>query len=311
MNIQRRELIMGFAGAAAAGTMAAQAQERRMTVVGYLSAGAAGPRENFLVAFREGLRQMGFIEGRNVAIEYRFANRVLDQLPDLARDLIRRPVNVIMASTRDAARAARDATADIPIVFRTGGNVGPGGNVTGVNDYGFNLWPERLGLLHDLLPRAKNITVMLGQQNENDNVTAAAQMFGLTAEIKTPESEQDIDFAFYDSAQKDAVVVSQNLFFEDRHVHMARLAAYYGLPAIFAERSFCEVGGLASYGSDYVDQERLAGIWVGRILNGEKPAVIRVLRPTKSEFVINRQTARSLGLRIPRSLLALADTVIE
>jgi putative ABC transport system substrate-binding protein len=304
---------MGFAGAAAAGTIATQAQESKMTVVGYLSAGAPGPRENFLVAFRKGLREMGFIEGRNVAIEYRFANRDLSKLPCLVDDLICTPVNVIMASTSPAAHAAKAATTAIPIVFRSGDTslAQGGGNVTGVNDYGFNLWPERFGLLHDLLPRATNIGAIVGQDGENGDVTAAAAMYGLSVEIKTAKTDQEIDNAFAHFAQKDALVVSANLLFEDRHVRMVRLAAYYGLPAFFAERFFCEVGGLASYGSDFVDQERLAGIWVGRILNGEKPAVIRVLRPTKSEFVINRQTARSLGIRIPQSLLALADAVIE
>jgi putative ABC transport system substrate-binding protein len=311
MNIQRREFIMGFAGAAAAGTIATPAQALKMTVVGYLSAGARGPREHFLAAFRKGLREMGFIEGRNVAIEYRFANRDLDRLPDLAHDLIRRPVNVIMASTRDAALAAKAATAAIPIVFRTGGMVGPGGNVTGVNDFGFDLWPERLALLHDLLPRATHIAAMLGQANEENAVTAAADKIGLSVEIKTASNEQEIDQALADIAQKDALVVSQNLLFEDRGRQMVTLAAHYRLPAFYSERSFCEIGGLASYGSDFDDQERLAGIWVGRVLKGEKPAHIRVLRPTKSEFVINRHTARILGVRVPRSLLALADAVIE
>lgn len=294
-----------------------------MTVVGYLSAGAPGPREHFLAAFRKGLSEMGFCEGSNIAIECRFANRVPDRLPDLADELIRTPVNVIMASTLQAALAAQAATAAIPIVFRCGsdavgdGLVGsfaqPGGNVTGVNDYGFDLWPERLGLLHDLLPKATHIAAMLGQAGEKDAVTAAAAAIGLSVECKTASNEGDIDQAFAEiaQAQKDALVVSQNLLFEDRRVQIVTLATYYRLPAFFAERPFCEAGGLASYGSDFDDQERLAGIWVGRVLNGEKPAGMRVLRPTKSEFVINRQTARSLGVEVPRSLLALANAVIE
>jgi putative ABC transport system substrate-binding protein len=292
-----------------------------MTVVGYLSAGAPGPREHFLAAFRKGLSEMGFCEGSNVAIECRFANRVRDRLPCLADELIRTPVNVIMASTFQAALAAKAATAAIPIVFRAGGDVvdaglvaslaQPGGNVTGVNDFGFDLWPERLGLLHDLLPRATHIAAMLGQANEKDAVTAAADTVGLSVEFKMVSNEAEIDKAFAEIAQKDALVVSQNLLFEDRRVQMVTLATYYRLPAFFAERPFCEAGGLASYGSDFDDQERLAGIWVGRVLKGEKPADMRVLQPTKSEFVINRQTARSLGVEVPRSLLALANAVIE
>jgi putative tryptophan/tyrosine transport system substrate-binding protein len=322
MKIGRREFIMSLACAAAVPTTAARARQvRKRRVIGYLSASARAPHEHFMAAFRKGLSQMEFIEGSNVAIEYRFADRDNSQLPALAADLLNRGVEAIMASTFPAAQAAKKATATIPVVFRAGGDVmnlvgsweHPDGNVTGVTDNGFDLWLERLGLLHDLLPKATNIAVFL-QAGSNDvtGVNHAATAIGLSVEFKTPTSEDAIDKAFADVAQKhfDAVAVGQTLLFEDLRVRMVRLARHYRLPAFFAERSFCQDGGLASYGSDYEDQERLAGIYVGRILNGEKPADMRVLLTTKTGFVINRRTARTLGIRVPRALLMLADEVI-
>jgi putative tryptophan/tyrosine transport system substrate-binding protein len=325
MKIQRREFIMGLAGAAAAPATAARAQQaKKMPVVGYLSFSARAPHEHFTAAFRKGLSQAGFFEGSNVAIKYRFADRDIGQLPGLAADLLHRGAKVIMASTLQAAHKAKEATATVPVVFRAGSNAvkeglvasfeHPGGNVTGVNDYGFDLWPKRLGLLRYLLPNAKHIAVLLQGNSDADAVTAAANAVGLSVDINTTvTSEGKIDKAFADIAQKppDAVVVSQTLLFEDRRVQMVTLAMYYRLPAFFSERSFCEAGGLASYGSDFEDQERLAGIYVGRILKGEKPADMRVLRPKKTEFVINHQTARTLGITVPPALLALADAVIE
>jgi ABC-type uncharacterized transport system substrate-binding protein len=325
MKIGRREFIVGLAGAAAAPTTTARAQpSKTIPLVGYLSASARAPHEHFTAKFRAGLSQAGFFEGSNVAIEYRFADRKFGRLHDLAADLLNRGAEVIMASTLQAAHTAKDATTTVPVVFRAGndavneGLVGsfehPGGNVTGVNDYGLNHWPKRLGLLRYLLPNANHIAVLL--QGSNDDATAAtdaANAIGLSVDIKWVTSVDQIDQTFVHLAQTppDAVVVSQTLLFQDRRVQMVTLATYYRLPAFFAERAFCEAGGLASYGSDFEQQERLAGIYVGRILDGKKPADMRVLRPKKREFIINHQTARTLGITVSPALLAMADEVIE
>jgi ABC-type uncharacterized transport system substrate-binding protein len=320
----KRESIKGLAGAAVAPTTAARArQAKKVPLVGYLSASARGPHEHFTAAFRKGLSQAGFFEGSNVAIKYRFADRDIGQLLHLATDLINRGAKVIMASTLPAARKAKEATTTVPVVFRAGGDLveeglvasfeHPGGNVTGVNDYGLDRWPKRLGLLRFLLPNAKHIAVLLKANNDANAATAAAKAIGLSVDIKTVTSEGEIDQTFADVARKppDAVVASQTLLFEDRRMQMVTLAMYHHLPSFFAERSFCEAGGLASYGSDFEHQERLAGIYVGRILKGEKPADMRVLQSKRTEFVINHQTARTLGIEVPPALLALADEVIE
>jgi ABC-type uncharacterized transport system substrate-binding protein len=323
MKIGRREFIMGLAGAAAAPTAAARAEQaRKIPLVGYLSASARAPHEHFTAAFRKGLSEAGFFDGSNVAIKYRFADRKVGQLPGMANDLLHRGAKVIMASTLPAAHKAKDATSTVPVVFRCGSNAvteglvasfeHPGGNVTGVNDYGSDLWPKRLGLLRYLLPNAKNIAVLLQGSGDLGDVNGAANALGFSVDLKTP-SEGEIDQTFANLAQNppDAVVVSQTLLFEDRRVQMVTLAMYYRLPAFFADRSCCEAGGLASYGSDFEEQERLAGIYVGRILKGEKPANMRVLRPKRTEFVINHQTARTLGIPVSPALLAMADEVIE
>ena len=294
-----------------------------MPVVGYLSASARAPHEHYTAAFRKGLSQAGFFEGGNVAIKYRFADRDIGQLPHLAADLLHRGAKVIMASTLQAAHKAKEATTTVPVVFRAGSNAvkeglvasfeHPGGDVTGVNDYGLDRWPKRLSLLRYLLPNANHIAVLLQGTDDADEATAAGNALGLSVDIKTVTSESESDQKFADVAQNppDAVVVSQTLLFEDRRVQMVTLAMYYRLRAFFSERSFCEAGGLASYGSDFEHQERLAGIYVGRILKGEKPADMRVLRPKKTGFVINHQTARTLGITVSPALLALADEVIE
>ena len=295
-----------------------------MPVVGYLSAAARAPHEHFTAAFRKGLSQAGFFEGSNVAIEYRFAERNFGQLPHLAADLLHQGAKVIMASSLQAAHKAKDATTTVPVVFRCGNDAvkeglvasfeHPGGNVTGVNDYGFNHWPKRLGLLRLLLPNAKHIAVLLqGSNIDARDVMCAANDIGLSVDIKWVTSVGEIDQTFADLAQNppDAVVASQTLLFQDRRVQMVTLAMYYRLPAFFSDRAFCEAGGLASYGSAFEHQERLAGIYVGRILKGEEPADMRVLRPKKREFLINHQTARTLGITVPPALLALADEVIE
>lgn len=295
-----------------------------MPVVGYLSASARAPHEHFTAAFRKGLSQAGFFEGSNVAIEYRFADRSFGELPHLAADLLQQGAKVIMASTLQAALEAKEATTTVPVVFRCGSDAvklglvasfeHPGGNVTGVNDYGLNHWPKRLGLLRHLLPNARHIAVLLqGRADDANDVNHAASDIGLSVDIKWVMSEVKIDETFAGLAHNppDAVVVSQTMLFQDRRVQMVTLAMYYRLPVFFAERAFCEAGGLASYGSDFELQERLAGIYVGRILKGEMPANMRVLRPKSREFLINHQTARTLGIRVSPVLLALADEVIE
>jgi putative tryptophan/tyrosine transport system substrate-binding protein len=324
--MKRREFIAGLGGTVA-WPFVARAQQPAMPVVGYLSYGTPDQTSNYVSAFRRGLNETGFVEGHNVTIEFRFAHNARDRLPDLANELVRRPVTIIMASTVAAALAAKTATATIPIVFRSGANAvqshlvasfnRPGGNITGINDFGLDLAPKRLGLLNDMLPAASrfaslHISDPLASQEASSMLTAAATIGRSVELVKvTNYSEIETAFAGFMRRRIDAVAVNQGARFTDRRVPLVTLAAYHHLPAIYADRLFTVAGGLASYGSNFVNQEYQAGIYAGRILKGEKPADMPVLRPTKFEFVINLQTAMLLGIEVPPSLLALADEVIE
>jgi putative ABC transport system substrate-binding protein len=322
--IGRRDFITLLGGAMAIWPLAARAQQRAMPVVGYLSSGAAGAGTNFVSGFLKGLSEIGFIEGRNVTIEYRFAENSPDRLRELAAELVRRRVDVIMASGIGTALAAKAATSSIPIVFRVGvdavdsGLVAsldrPGGNVTGVNDFGGGLGPKRLQLLHDLLPSASRFAFLGGPDlvGAPEMRTAAATMGG-SIEVVIANSPHDIDMAFSAFAQQriEAVVVGQGRSLTDRRAQLVTLAAFHHLPAIYADRLFTEAGGLASYGSDFANQEREAGTYVGRILKGEKPSDLPVSRPTRTQFVLNLQTAKLLGIEVPPTMLTLADEVIE
>jgi putative ABC transport system substrate-binding protein len=299
-----------------------------MPVVGYLSAGAPDLSGVFVTAFRKGLSEVGYIEGRNVVIEYRFANNEPDRLPELAADLVRRRVTAIFASTVQSPIAAKAETATIPIIFRTGADpvqIGlvaafnkPGGNITGINDISLDLGGKRLGLLRDLLPSASRFAILIdptAPSSESSVMQArvAASTIARPIEVVTASTSREIDSAFASFAQSriDALLVNSDTLFFRRRVHVVSLAMYHRLPAIYAQREFADAGGLMSYGPDIADQLRQAGIYTGRVLKGEKPADLPVLRPVKFECVINLQTARTLGVNVAPTLLAVATEVIE
>ena len=325
--MNRRDFIAAVGGAVA-WPLAARAQQRAMPVIGYLSLGSPELLANEIAAFRSGLSESGFIEGRNVTIDYRFAGDVADRLRELAADLVRRRVTVITTTSLDAALAAKEATPTIPIVFSTGGDPvqygliasfsRPGGNVTGINYMSSDLGPKRLQLLHDLLPAASRFAALFdptfpGAESRIAEIAVAASSLGLPIEVVTARTNREIDAAFVSLVQKriDALWVDPSALFTLRALQVVTLATYHRVPAIYAYRRYVDFGGLMSYGPDLPDQDRLAGIYVGRILKGEKPSDLPVMRPTKFQFVINMQTARIFGIEVPPTLLAIADEVIE
>jgi putative ABC transport system substrate-binding protein len=327
--MKRREFITLLGGAAASWPLAARAQQAAKPTVGYLYVASPEADAGRVAAFRKGLSEMGYVEGRNVTIEYRWAHNEPARLPGLVADLVNRPVTIIAAADLPSALAAKAASTTIPIVFETAANpvrVGlvaslnrPGANVTGVANIGAELGAKRLGLLNELLPGATRFAVLVNPNNPLiaeawvKDAQAAAAAVGRQLEIFTASTDREIDAAFTSIVQKrvDALLVSPDNLFPNRRVQFATQAARHAVPAIYSTREFVEVGGLMSYGTSTTDAYRQAGIYVGRILNGEKPADLPVLQPTKFEFVINMQTARTLGLMVPPTLLALADEVIE
>jgi putative ABC transport system substrate-binding protein len=327
-QLRRREFL-GVLGGAAAWPLVARGQQRSMPVIGYLYSGASETSGPLLAAFRKGLSEQGFSEGNNVAIEYRWANNEPSRLPELAADLVRRRVAVIVApGTSAGVIAAKAATTTIPIVFRTGGDpvqLGlvasinrPGGNVTGVNAMSLEVVTKRLGLLHELLPRATRFAVLINPNDPNaesyaKDVKEGASSIGRQIEFFSASNNPAIDIAFANLMQMrpDALlVVAQGLFF-NRRVQIVTQATRHTLPAIYPSRDFAEIGGLLSYGSNSEDQFRLTGVYTGRVLKGEKPADLPVLRASKFELVINLQTAKVFSIDIPTTLLAIADEVIE
>ncbi len=327
-RVQRRQFLSLFGGAALA-SAPAHAQQPALPVTGYLYVGTLEASAGFLAAFRRGLNESGYVEGGNVAIEFRFAQNDVSRLPELAADLVRRRVSVIAAlGGITAAAAARAATQTIPIVFNTGADpvqLGlvaslnrPGGNVTGVTSVSGEVMPKRVGLLHELLPRAERFAVLVNPTNRNvepviDSTRAAAAAIGRQVDILNAATNREIDAAFTTLAQKraDALLIGPFLLFNNRRVQLATLATRHVVPAIHFDREFSEAGGLMSYGANIAEAPRQAGIYVGRILKGEKPADLPVVRASKFELVINLQTARTLGIEIPPTLLAQADEVIE
>jgi putative ABC transport system substrate-binding protein len=327
--MKRREFITLLGGTAVAWPLAARAQQARMPVIGYLNSGSAAPFANFVAAFRLGLSETGWVEGRNVAIEYRWAENQYDRLPGLAADLVSRGVNAIVAvGSPLPARAAKAATATIPIVFVYGGdpvNDGlvanfnrPGGNVTGVTFITAALAPKRLELLRELVPGTDLIGVLANSTSplaeiQWKDLQAAARPIGQRLLLVNASSEADFDAAFTSLVQERAgalLVTTDGLFFSGR-VRLAALAARHKIPSTWTVREYALAGGLLSYSASIADTERQAGVYAGRILKGEKPADLPVQMPTKFELVINLKTAKALGLEVPPMLLARADEVIE
>jgi putative ABC transport system substrate-binding protein len=327
--VKRRAFITLLGGAAAAWPLAARAQQPAMPVIGYLSSFPADINPKFTQAFRQGLNDAGFVEGRNVTIEYRWDEEGrYDRLPTMAADLVSRRVAVLFASPIPAALAAKATTATIPIVFAIGSDPvetglvvslnRPGGNVTGATFLSVELGAKRLELLRDLLPKITSIGLLVNPNNPNAAVQtkemqAVTTALGLQLNIVSAGSQSDFDNAFETlvGQRTDALVLSADPFFFSHRDQLVALAMRSPVPAIYYAREFALAGGLISYASSFSDSFRQAATYVGRILKGEKPADLPVLQPTKFELVINLKTAKALGLQIPDRLLAVADEVIE
>jgi len=327
VTIGRRELLAALGGAAVAWPLVARAQQAAMPVVGVLG-GASLDALAELRAFRQGLKEVGYVEGENVAVEYRSADNRIDRLPELAADLLRRRVAVIAAADMASTRAAQAATTTIPIVFLVGADpvsrglvaslARPGGNATGINVFTGELVAKRLGLLRELVPGATRVAALVHSadadaDSTSRDVEAAARAMGLQIQVFKPSTSREISAAFasFMRERPDALFVGPGPFFNTRRVQLVLLAATNKIPTIYGVRSYVEAGGLMSYGASLADAFRQVGIYTGRILKGEKPADLPVLQPTKFEFVINAETARMLGVTVPDKLLALADEVIE
>jgi putative tryptophan/tyrosine transport system substrate-binding protein len=328
--MKRREFITLLGGAAVAWPLAARAQQPVMPVIGFLNSQSPDGYTERLRGFRQGLKEAGFIEGENVAIEYRWAENQLDRLPALATDLVRRRVAVVVAlGSPNLAMVAKAATTTIPIVFLVGEDpvrfglvaslARPGGNITGINLFNNEINAKRLTLLRELIPTAVRAAVLVNPTNASiaettaKDVETAAHALGLRLQVHNAGTSREIDatFATFAGERPDALFVAGDPFFNSRRVHLVHLASHHRLPTIYASRAYPDIGGLMSYGTDVTDSYRQSGVYTGRILKGAKPAELPVVQASKFEFVINAQTARMLGLTLPPSLLATADEVIE
>ena len=328
--MKRREFITLLGAAAAAALpLAARAQQAAVPVVGLLTSRAPGDTPQLLAAFRQGLKDSGFVEGQNVAIEYRFAGNQNERLPALAADLVHRQVAVIAATTTPAALAAKAATATIPIVFELGADpvqLGlvpnlnrPGANVTGVTQLNTEVAPKRLELLHELIPTTSLMALLLdptdptNADTQSTSVLSAAQRLGLKVHVLNASSERDFDRVFASVMQLRAggLVIGAHGFFTARSEQLGALAARHAVPAAYENREFVAAGGLVSYGGGISDAYRLAGVYAARILKGEKPAELPVQQSTKVEMFLNLKAAKALGITVPLPLLGRADEVIE
>ena len=325
----RRRQFIALLGGAAAWPLAARAQQATMPVIGFLNSGQSTGRANFVVAFRRGLRELGFVEGQNIAIEYRWANDRYDRLPELAVELVRRQVDVIAAiGTAAPGLAAKAATSTIPIVFQTGSDPvsdglvaamnRPGGNVTGTAIFATGLEAKRLGILDEVVPKTAVIAALLNPnsaaaQTQLQDVEAAKRISGRQVRVLTVGTDHDIEVAFgtMNEERIGGLAVTSDLLFNSRLEQLVAFANRHSLPAIYSQRSYALAGGLMTYGTDLADAYRQTGVYVGRILKGENPAALPVLQSTKFEFVINLKTVAALGLTIPPGVLAIADEVIE
>jgi len=326
-HLKRREFI-ALLGGATAWRFTARAQQPATPVIGLLDFRSPDGMTERVRVFRQGLKETDILEGENAVIEYRWAENQIDRLPALAADLARRQVAVIAVPGGPASALAAKATSTIPIVFGVNEDpvrlglvaslARPGGNATGINIVTGELEAKRLELLHELVPRATRVAVLINPTAPNAermlrDVESAARAIGLQIQVLNARTSHEIDAAFatFGRERPDALLVGTDAFFSFRRVHLANLASRHAIPAAYATREITEVGGLMSYGSNIQDAWRQAGIYTGRILKGAKPADLPVVQAAKFELVLNHQTARTLGLEIPPTLLATADEVIE
>jgi putative ABC transport system substrate-binding protein len=326
--MRRREFVSLLGGTALAWPLVARAQQPAMPVIGFLDTRSPDGMTDRLRAFREGLKDSGYVERENVAIEYRWAENQLDRLPELAAELVRRQVAVIAATSTYSAFAAKATTTTTPVVFLVGEDpvrlglvaslARPGGNLTGINNFTIELTVKRLELLREMVPGAARIAVLVNPANASTtetalNVTAAARVMGLQIQVFDASTSREIDAAFatFVRERPDAVFVGLDVFFIGRRAQLVNLASRHALPAAYPLRDFAEVGGLMSYGTNIADTFRHIGVYAGRILKGAKPADLPVVQSTKFELVINAWSARMLGLAVPPTLMATADEIIE
>jgi putative ABC transport system substrate-binding protein len=327
-QLKRREVIK-LLGGAAAWPLAASAQHRAMPVVGFLSSGSSSAYAHFVSAFHKGLKETGYVEGQNVAIKYRWAEGQYDRMPALAADLVRDGVTMIFATSPFSALAAKAEAPKTPIVFVVPGDpvkLGlvvslnrPGGNATGVNYFLSELGSKQLGLLHELVPAAARVGLLINPialpvtEDVTKDVMAAASALGLQIDTVEARDSREIEAAFGELVRNraEALLVGPDVVFFSRRVQLTTLAARYAIPAVYNVREYPEVGGLMSYGTRQSEAYRQAGVYAGQILKGVRPSDLPVIQSTKFELVINLPTARAIGLEVPPTLLARADEVIE
>ena len=328
--MRRKDFIRLLGSAAATWPLAARAQQTALPVVAVVNSGSSEAGAPLVAQLNKGLSESGYVEGRNVTVEYHWLEGQYDQLPSITADIVRRRVNVIAPlGSVPAAQAAKAATTTIPIVFYVAEDpvklglvasiARPGGNATGVNALTVEVTAKRLGLLHELLPKAARIAVLANpgvastEESTLRGTRQAARALGLQVQVFEAGSSREIELAFASLVREraDALFVAANAFFTSRRVQLTTLATRHAIPAIYPSRYYVEAGGLISYGPDNSDMVRRAGVYIGRILKGEMPAELPVIQETKFEFAINLTTARALGIEVPPALLATADVVIE